>query len=208
MRFQELHSNFTVTFILTFLLSVPLFASFKFINYRNGDIEHFNSNIGKITIEYLVTDTTIEQKIKFVNLTISNFYSYDDNTIYNKSKYIRFFIYKETLTDKSRSIKFKFPLKDSMEWEGKGIAERGRIKIPYVYRTTVKDTTITIGKSKIECYKIHSKTKFLDGEHSSNIYYFDPQTKRFVRVEISLGIKGVIGYVLRFFKVNKIILYK
>ncbi len=193
--------------ILIFQCNI-IFASFKYTNYKDGEVEHFKSNIGNLTIKYIINDSTIEQRIKILNLTISNLYTYDDSIIYHKSKYISFLSYKEHLVDKSRSIEFKFPLKDSMFWAGKGIAERKGKDIPYVYSTFVKDTTILSEGNHVRCFKISSETNLKDGEQSKSLYYFSPREKKFIRVEMDFEAKGLIGKVLHFFRYNKIILYK
>jgi len=195
-------------FALYIFSFIPLFATFKYTAYKDGEIEYFKSNLGNITVKYFITDSTIEQNIKFANLTISNLYTYDDSSIYNKSKHIHFLTFNENLIDKSQSIKFKFPLRDSLSWNGRGIAERKKQKIPYKYNAFVRDTAILTTRGKIRCFKIYSETHLADGENSSSTYYFDKKSKKFVRVEMSLNIKGVVGNVLRFFRVNKIILYK
>ncbi len=195
-------------FALCFFSFIPLFAAFKYTAYKDGEIEYFKSNLGNITVKYFITDSTIEQNIKFANLTISNLYTYDDSSIYNKSRHIHFLTFNENLFDRSKSIKFKFPLKDSMSWSGKGVAERKSQRISYTYNKLVKDTLISAPSGKIRCFKIYSETHLADGENSSSTYYFDKKSKKFVRVEMSLNIKGVVGNVLRFFKVSKIILYK
>ncbi|NIA22708.1 MAG: hypothetical protein GWP03_00850 [Proteobacteria bacterium] len=208
MPFPEHLNRKIFVFIPYLFFFIPLFATFKYTSYKNGEIEHFKSNLGNIKIKYIITDSTIEQNIKFGNLTISNLYTYDDNTVYHKSKHIHFLSFKEDLIDKSQSIKLRFPLRDSLSWQGKGIAERKNREIPYTYNSFVKDTIIVSSRKKIRCFKIHSETHLTDGEHSSSIYYFDPASKTFIRVEMNLGVKGVVGNVLRFFKVNKFILYK
>jgi hypothetical protein len=178
------------------------------MGHKDGDIEYYNSRFGKIKIEYIINDSLLKQIVLLQQLKITSVYSYKDSTLYNISKTIKLFTFKELLLDKSHSVMFRFPLRDSMSWGQKGVSIRNMNEIKYATKTTVIDTLILSNNKEVRCYKITSQTVFDDGEYSNNSYYFEPITRKFIRVEMYIRAKGLIGRVLSFMKLNRFILYK
>lgn len=207
---MALNNYFNITVFIALILISPLqiFSAFEYMGHKDGDIEYYNSRFGKIKIEYIINDSLLKQIVLLQQLKITSVYSYKDSTLYNISKTIKLFTFKELLLDKSHSIMFRFPLRDSMSWEQKGVSMRNMNEIRYATKTTVIDTLILSNNKKVRCYKITSKSVFDDGEYSKNSYYFEPVTRKFIRVEMYIKATGLIGRVLSLMKLNRFILYK
>ncbi len=199
---------FSIITLIVLIFPLQIYSAFEYMGYNDGDIEYYNSRFGKIRVEYIINDSLLKQIVLLQQLKITSIYSYKDSTLYNISKTIKLFTFKELLLDKSHSIMFQFPLRDSMSWGQKGVSIRNMNEIKYTTRTTVKDTSILSNDKKVRCYKITSKTIFDDGEYSNNSYYFESATRRFIRVEMYIRAKGLIGKVLSLMKLNRFILYK